>query len=798
MESKEYRWLDCDDFSGAGRKRADRYYEKARNPAAAWPRSALLMAGQTLEQVLYNLVPGQEGDFTRPRGPFRFWLYAAVHGTPQVQLSVAGRTAEPVVLRGGHEPTWHLLGELPLQYRVPRLVLCHSGGGPVECFHLLFTDDFDLRPQGEVSAVERQVYGFTRADLGTSTLEPAQARVGERRVLRMTYTVGEVGLAVGGGIQVLVPLSISALRREETAALLQTLRAEATGGARLQVTRPDEVAPHSRSFFVTLQVAEQPLSPGDLLVVTLGEPEGVELSPVPEPYFRQAHDHWYTPIVPLSVAVDPRGRGQFVPLAPEKAHRFTLRPQETAQLRATVPSLLGSGESPRLQVVALDEFNNLPEPPYRGTPQWSLSGPRWRRPGGKLHPPEIAALAPPTDVYPALAAGQGAETSTASPVRGAELPSNLGPGVHRVQVRDREWRAVSNPLLVTPEPPPYHLFWGEIHVHTLLSDGLGHPEEAYRHARDVAALDFAALTDHICYLSDADWDYLQDLCAQFNEPGRFVTLNGYEWAGKGGHRNIYTLAERQPPVRGMEPPADSLLRLWEQLEPRQDELLVIPHHSLVNANWEHHHPELERLVEIYSMWGCSERRGGPLFDKPERGVAVQEMWASGARLGVTGGSDNHDGRPGLSGDGRPSKSRFPVLSFKAGLTAVYAEELTREAIFTALRERRCYATTGERIGLEFAVNGVLMGGTVKLPSGTEARELVIRVRVWGTAPLMAVEIVKNNEVVHTHSPGEPDTAFTWSDPTCQPTDPPTYYYLRVRQADGNLAWSSPVWVERGT
>ncbi len=36
--------------------------------------------------------------------------------------------------------------------------------------------------------------------------------------------------------------------------------------------------------------------------------------------------------------------------------------------------------------------------------------------------------------------------------------------------------------------------------------------------------------------------------------------------------------------------------------------------------------------------------------------------------------------------------------------------------------------------------------------------------------------------------------FEWTDPL--PPDVTRYYYLRVRQADGHLGWSSPVWVSR--
>jgi len=44
--------------------------------------------------------------------------------------------------------------------------------------------------------------------------------------------------------------------------------------------------------------------------------------------------------------------------------------------------------------------------------------------------------------------------------------------------------------------PEIAVFFGNLHSHTALSDGSGTPAEAYEHARDVAGLDFLAITEH--------------------------------------------------------------------------------------------------------------------------------------------------------------------------------------------------------------------------------------------------------------------------------------------------------------
>ena len=91
-----------------------------------------------------------------------------------------------------------------------------------------------------------------------------------------------------------------------------------------------------------------------------------------------------------------------------------------------------------------------------------------------------------------------------------------------------------------------------------------------------------------------------------------------------------------------------------------------------------------------SSWGRFEYYQNPGHIRVEemKNSSVQDAWRMGWRLGVIGGSDGHN----LFGD------RIQ------GLTGVYATELTRPAIFEAIRKRRCYATTGEPIQVASSVS----------------------------------------------------------------------------------------------
>jgi hypothetical protein len=122
------------------------------------------------------------------------------------------------------------------------------------------------------------------------------------------------------------------------------------------------------------------------------------------------------------------------------------------------------------------------------------------------------------------------------------------------------------------------------------------------------------------------------------------------------------------------------------------------------------------------------------------------------------------------------------------MTAVLAEQLTRESVFQALHARRCYTTTFARILMDFSVNGQPMGSELKIDPGDVVE---FAGSVHGTAAIDRLEIVRDNRDVYCIEPNQLDAKFHWRD---RPNES-AYYYLRVTQCDGEMAWSSPVWVD---
>ena len=155
------------------------------------------------------------------------------------------------------------------------------------------------------------------------------------------------------------------------------------------------------------------------------------------------------------------------------------------------------------------------------------------------------------------------------------------------------------------------------------------------------------------------------------------------------------------------------------------DVLLVPHVGGRTADLSLHDDKLERLIEIHSTHATSEWF---LTDALQRGM----------RVGVTAGSDGVDGRPGTSHPGA-----MGVRNLQGGLVAVTMPVLSREALWRALRQRHCYATTGERILLDFEVSGLAMGA-----DGPVEGVPLLRARVHGTAPLETVELFRGTTCIH--------------------------------------------------
>ncbi len=191
---------------------------------------------------------------------------------------------------------------------------------------------------------------------------------------------------------------------------------------------------------------------------------------------------------------------------------------------------------------------------------------------------------------------------------------------------------------------------------------------------------------------------------------------------------------------------------------------------------------MERLVEICSIHGSSEVFGGESsIYSPVRGAFVRDALDRGYRLGIIASGDTHDGHPGRRTEGARVN----------GILGVFARELTREALWEAFHRRHVYGTTGAKILLFFRVADAPMGSEVTWPEGSGA--LPIALMAVGCAPIRTVEIIRDGRVI-LQEPGEGLLARLLVEDPAPPTEGTSYYYARILQQDGEMAWSSPVWV----
>ena len=236
---------------------------------------------------------------------------------------------------------------------------------------------------------------------------------------------------------------------------------------------------------------------------------------------------------------------------------------------------------------------------------------------------------------------------------------------------------------------------------------------------------------------EREWRELQELTRQFNDSGSFVTFPGYEWQGdsSGGDHNVVYRAEGNPIVT-----VNKLPELYARL--REMEAIAIPHHTayepgLRGKDWSVHDDALSPFVEVFSVHGSSEtdeERPGLVNGKmgPLRGGGTYEdAFARGYHVGAIGSTDNMGSFPGRYG---------------WGLMACMAEELSRESLWQAFKQRHVYGVTGDRIRLDFRINDAMMGDVVAIDSPRE-----IRVSVVGSDEIDRIEVLRDGRVIHTHS-----------------------------------------------
>ena len=601
-----------------------------------------------------------------------------------------------------------------------------------------------------------------RLGIGSATIEgPKAAEVMSHGTWTLVYRAGKAGTKPGGGIRIgmrhLVQWSPPQTKNPRAAGYLTVKAPEgvtpkvATGGSRF-----------FRQYFAWQNMVEatlpkQGLEAGQTLRLTYGDRSGgspgMRVQPFDEKRFV------------FKVYVDVLGKGEYLPLA--ESPSIEVVASAPHRLSVAMPSDAVAGEPTWCLVRAEDRYGN-PAPRYRGTVY--------------LETGDLRKRLPPRHTF----------TEADGGVHRFEGIILRRVGSHTVSATDGTLRAKSNPVRVAGQRPKELLLWGDIHGHTLHSDGRGTVEEFYDFAERVAGLDFCAVSDHAFEVLDPMWAHSKAVTNARNRPGRFVTFNAYEWSGNtnvGGDHNLYFLDDDPPLFRsgnyysplnlqmhhGPEAPVKHITEVFAAIEKlaAQRRAFCIPHFGGRRGNPRWHHPGAQRLIEIFSEHRRSEDWATTFLVK-------------GHRVGIMASTDGHYGNPG-HGYLKPSY-QWDRQEIGMASVAVYAAERTRESVFGALYDRRCYATSGDRIILDVRADGHPMGSEFRT-----ATPPTLTIEAIGTAPIARVEIKKNSKIVHTAAPGEPSVTLEWRDPAFG-ADATSYYYVRILQKDREEAISSPIWV----
>lgn len=331
----------------------------------------------------------------------------------------------------------------------------------------------------------------------------------------------------------------------------------------------------------------------------------------------------------------------------------------------------------------------------------------------------------------------------------------------------------------------WNLYFGQLHAHTDISDGAGSVEEAFQYASQVDGLDFFAVTDHSDSFDNADMGAIDadgaDISADWAAGkqaaasvtnGDFVGLFGFEmtWPEDKQLGHISTFNTPGWQTRDQE----AFTNVTAALENYYKALTAVPgsvsqfnHPDTVHGDFErfdHYSPQYDAAVSLLEVAGEDGVVDCEYYD-----LALDEGW----HVAPTNNQNNHNGQWGDASEAR---------------TVVLAKDLTEEALYAAMKDRRVYATQDSDLAIFYELNGTVMGSI--LPKSEEAE-----ITVFLSDP--TDEAIGNVEVV---TDGGAVLVSEYVETPSQVLELPasggrSYYYLRITQPDGDVAVTAPVWMD---
>lgn len=567
--------------------------------------------------------------------------------------------------------------------------------------------------------------------MGSATIEPSgRFEAGSWQSFKLVYTAGRFGVDDSGSIKIgfRFATDFGPVQFNDPQAPGYTT-AEASNGAVLDLRWEFKrnIRPWSRSLYIG--VKKLFLAEGDTITIRFGDTrqgsKGIRLQTYCETEYQ------------FRVFVDAIATYDYVAL-PESP-KIQITPGGPAIWSAVLPTLVRTGEPFRLSIKSDDKWGN-PSDQIDQTLTLQAS----RAVEGL---PETVTFAPGN--YAHIVEGLSAR--------------DIGDLTIRVLDADGDELCQTNPLRTVEQAIDVH-YWGDLHGQSNETLGTNTAREYFLFGRDRAFLDICAHQGNDFQMTGEFWQELNALTAEIDEPGRYVAIPGYEWSANtaiGGDRNVFYRNEGRTIYRSSHAQigdmsdenndannANALFRLL-----KNEDCVIWAHCGGRYANIDYAHDgSLEKSMEVHSSWGTFE-------------WLVQDAFKKGHRIGIVANSDGHKGRVGAS---YPGASFFGAYG---GLTCYLAPELTRDAIFTTLRNRHHYATTGNRLYLDVKAHlsapGELFASDPKLGDTTSkaVTELVmgdiarvsagnadLAIEVNGSAAIERIDIFDGLDLIETVRP----------------------------------------------
>ena len=339
----------------------------------------------------------------------------------------------------------------------------------------------------------------------------------------------------------------------------------------------------------------------------------------------------------------------------------------------------------------------------------------------------------------------------------------------------------------------YNIYFGQLHSHTNFSDGAGSVEEAFQYATNVDNLDFVAVTDHSNSLDNADnskitenvdtdasqeWTLGHTLAEQYSTDD-FTCIFGYEmtWSNGLGHMNTFNTEGFQSRTqKEYATYSTALQNYYEALNKAPDSLSMFNHPGTTFgdfSDFSYYSEANDALITMIEVGNGEGEIGSsgyfPSYEYYTR--ALDKGW----HVSPTNNQDNHKGK---WGDANTARS------------VVLADKNTEEDIYDAMRNNRMYATEDNNLSIYYTLDGFIMGTVLEKDQVSDNVNIKVDIKDADVENIGKVEVIVNGGLSvanKTVSTNEEVVEFV------VPANY-SYYYIKVTQADGDIAVTSPVWV----